>query len=1181
MNSLVATPRASRPSVSAPPRRSQPLGSSTSRWPGSSPDASRALRAAVWSIALLAPLLADAGEERALRLGAVFEGELTVEAPVVRAPALDAVFGADAAVRGVRFGFDVTTAGPVTIDLRSYFFDAYLVLEDANGAVIAEDDDGLINTHARVVANLTAGRYAIVACAVDARKGPFSVEARAGYLELPGGPERSVAEIEDSLREVRAREDLLGPQHPDLATSLNDLAYDYRASGRLADAEPPLLRALEIREARLGTDNPDTISSINNLAVLYYSLGRYADAEPLYLRALEIRERELGPDHLDTAVSLNNLAALYQAQGLYADSERLQLRALGIREAQPEPEHPRLANSLCNLALLYESMGRHEEAEPLLLRALGIREATLGPEHAETAKALNNLANLYESQGRFEEAESLYLRALQVWESRLGPDHQDIATGLNNLAHISRALGRDAEAEPLYVRALEIREAVLGANHPETGATLNNLALLFESQGRYDEAWPLYARALEIQEATLGPSHPDLATMFGNVAVLLQSLGRFGQAEALLVKAAEIHETTLGHDHPDTTTSLDNLVYLLEAFGRFREALPLALRSMEGGQAWVVREILRAPGDRRLLIAALQRDSVYRAVSYWSLHDEPRPPLDTVYRGICSWKGVALRTVSRVRRSSSAAKDEPAVQRLRDELVDLDGQVSALAYSQRIVDPVAHNARLLDLRKRRRGAERELLRRLGLDPEPESTDGAELSRLLPDRSAVLDFLVHRAWHPRVIENGERTEEDRWGDPRLLCFVTVADAGQPVLVDLGDVGRLRATSDAWLDGLTGGQRGSAPAIARLGPEPSAGALDLPLDPLLAVLPPETDRLFVIPEGFVGQIPLGSIRLASGEYLLERFDVVYASDPISLRSTLRSEVPTVRGAPAILAVGGVDYDHRSDPPSRLDRTLHDEPARRPGRSGVARSWQPLDGTAVEIADLLNLATSTWPALPEPQILGSTVATEERLKAAAPGKAILHVATHGFFNQEGLTSIWQAALRRSLGDLEERRTIEARRPSGRAAADALAGVSDLEGDEPGMLAGLVLAGANLDPALEPDRDDGILTATEVSSLDLSACRLAVLSACQTSVGAGQSGEGLQSLRRAFHEAGARTVIASLWKVDDEATQQLMHRFYEELWTNGCGPGEALRRARLALMQEKKDPYYWGAFTLSGEWR
>ena len=135
--------------------------------------------------------------------------------------------------------------------------------------------------------------------------------------------------------------------------------------------------------------------------------------------------------------------------------------------------------------------------------------------------------------------------------------------------------------------------------------------------------------------------------------------------------------------------------------------------------------------------------------------------------------------------------------------------------------------------------------------------------------------------------------------------------------------------------------------------------------------------------------------------------------------------------------------------------------------------------------------------------------------------------------------------------------------------------------MLAGLILAGANLDPTRDPDRDDGVLTATEVSSLDLSACRVAVLSACQTSLGLRRSGEGLQSLRRGFHEAGARSVVASLWKVDDAATQQLMHAFYEELWTNGCGAGEALRRAKQALKREGKGPEAWGAFTLSGEWR
>jgi len=112
----------------------------------------------------------------------------------------------------------------------------------------------------------------------------------------------------------------LGPDHPNVANSLNNLAELYKKQGRYAEAEPLYKRSLKIKEAKLGPDHPDVAKSLNNLAELYRSQGRYAEAEPLYKRSLEIWEAKLGPDHPDVAKSLNNLAVLHVAQGQWLDA---------------------------------------------------------------------------------------------------------------------------------------------------------------------------------------------------------------------------------------------------------------------------------------------------------------------------------------------------------------------------------------------------------------------------------------------------------------------------------------------------------------------------------------------------------------------------------------------------------------------------------------------------------------------------------------------------------------------------------------------------------------------------------------------------------------------------------------------------------------------------------------------
>ncbi len=333
-----------------------------------------------------------------------------------------------------------------------------------------------------------------------------------------------------------------GKEHPDTATSLNNLAGLYNSQGRYAEAEPLVKRALAIREKTLGKEYAGTARSLNNLAAIYYSQGRYAEAEPLFKRALAIHEKLLGEDP-ETALSLNNLAGLYSLQGRYAEAEPLFKRALDIYEKVLGKEHPFTANSLNNLAGLYYSQGRYAEAEPLFKRALEINETTLGKQHPKTAISLNNLADIYTSQGRYAEAEPLFKRVIEIFQKTLGEEHPDTATSLNNLSRIYYLQGRYAEAEPLVRHALAIREKVLG-KHPDTANSLNNVAKLCYSLGRYSEAEPLYQRSLIMFEETLGKEHPILVATLENYAALLRKMNRADEAAKLEARARQIRLST-------------------------------------------------------------------------------------------------------------------------------------------------------------------------------------------------------------------------------------------------------------------------------------------------------------------------------------------------------------------------------------------------------------------------------------------------------------------------------------------------------------------------------------------------------------------------------------------------------------------------------------------------------------
>ncbi|MEQ8387003.1 MAG: tetratricopeptide repeat protein [Coleofasciculus sp. A1-SPW-01] len=381
----------------------------------------------------------------------------------------------------------------------------------------------------------------------------------------------------DCVSVIRQR---LGDNHPNVATSLNNLATLYNYQGRYEEAEPLYLEALALKKRLLGDNHPSVATSLDNLAELYRFQGRYEEAEPACLDALALFKRLLGENHPHVATNLNNLGLLYDAQGRYQEAEPVYLEALELTKRRLGENHPHVANSLNNLAGLYHSQGRYQEAELLYLDALALFKRLLGENHPSVAASLNNLGLLYHSQGRYQEAEPIYLEALELTKRLLGENHPHVANSLNSLAGLYYSQGRYQEAELVYLEALELTKRLLGKNHPSVAASLNNLAGLYHSQGRYQEAEPIYLEALELTKRLLGENHPYVANSLNNLAYLYYSQGRYQEAKPVYLEALELTKRLLGENHPDVAISLNNLAYLYYFQGRYQEAEPLYLEAL-------------------------------------------------------------------------------------------------------------------------------------------------------------------------------------------------------------------------------------------------------------------------------------------------------------------------------------------------------------------------------------------------------------------------------------------------------------------------------------------------------------------------------------------------------------------------------------------------------------------------
>lgn len=217
---------------------------------------------------------------------------------------------------------------------------------------------------------------------------------------------------------------------------LNEAAVHLYTRGAYGLAEPLAQRAIHIREKTLGPDHPDVGASLNNLAVLYDALEKYDLAEPVFERSLLIFEKVLGPDNPDFGRVLDNLAGLYGQQTKYELAERLTKRALLVLEKELGPDHPDFGTSLNNLAGLFVCQGKYDLAEPLYKRSIPIFENALGPNHPSVATSLNNLALLCVQLGRMDEAVVSARRAHAIVLLALGTDHPNTQLAAQTLAGI-------------------------------------------------------------------------------------------------------------------------------------------------------------------------------------------------------------------------------------------------------------------------------------------------------------------------------------------------------------------------------------------------------------------------------------------------------------------------------------------------------------------------------------------------------------------------------------------------------------------------------------------------------------------------------------------------------------------------------------------------------------------------
>ena len=1039
---------------------------------------------------------------------------------------------------------------------------------------------------------------------VEAKLGPEDTAAARALNQL-GDNLVSKALYEEAEiiyeRSLAIREKVLGSEHADVATTLNNLARLYKLQGRYIEAEPLFERALAVRESVFEEEHPDVAQSLNNLATLYCEHARFDEAEPLFERALATIQRIYGTDHADVAVALSNLAFLYQAQGRYAEAEPLYRQAVAMGERASGAEHLKLAPPLNNLAGLCSRLGKYDEAEELYERVLTINENALGPMHPRVAVDLNNRAALYDAQGKYAEALPLYERALAINEMALGPDHQSVAVTLQNLAVLCSRLGKHVEAERYYKRALLIHEKALGPEHPRVALTLNSLASLYSKLGEFAEAEQLHKRALAISEKALGPEHPLVATILSNLGDFQKRQDRFAEAEALYRRALDVHQRAYGHEHPDVAISLERLAKLYRNQARYNEAEPLFQQALDirekiyGCEHPYVAETLESMS----LLYRIQNNELdaerMAARAFHIRHTDfaknggvlvERDALEyssEMTRSAhlflsCSAGGAMPRAVD-ARRDvdivllSKGQVSDGMFERQRVLMKETDSVTVATAESLRLAkfqlsqlfvkgpgkDIDEYRGKLDSLTKLADELEADLLRHSTSFRKHQSykdVNSERISSMLSGNSVLVEYLKY---------NYYQLQPDST-IPRYLAIVVTPKA-EPEIIDLGDASNIEPLVDQY--------RRHMLEISIPGRSPTAGDTEdykKISQGLYARIWKQVEQrmvgckqVLISPDGALSLLSFPSLVDGEERYLIEKYAIHHLS---AGRDIIRLNDRTESGS-GLFAIGDPDYDAtalaRLSIPEKAPVDYLAEPnyySVRNVRSGCGElkdmTVTPLPFTRSEV-DSVAAGWKTSSDEPVAVYFGSD-ASEEKMKAEAPGNRVIHLATHGYY----LESACQPDI---PGQGPDSDTVFA-------------------GENPLLLSGLFFAGANLhgEGADSVGAEDGILTAYEVSAMDLEGTEIVVLSACETGLGQVKEGEGIYGLRRAFQIAGVRTVVCALWSVSDRATAEMIGQLYQREDLSIPDRMRELQLDKIADLRShnKSDhPYTWGAFIALGDWR
>ena len=948
------------------------------------------------------------------------------------------------------------------------------------------------------------------------------------------------------MQALDIRKKILGDDHPECASIFNNLGILFSNTWNFKLSENYFKQAIEIRKAKLGKENAEYLNSLINLGEMYIKMGNYRSAENYLMQVYEIRRIILSKENPDYIYSLNTICNLYFKMGDYYTAEPYFKEAWEINKTFLKDDIQNYLSSLSNLGKLYMAMGNYKNAELYLQDELELRRKLSEKVPTNSISGMSYEANLYSVLGDYKSAKQI-LKHKKIVEDKHLPE---VATCLKNLGNLYFQIKDYKSANQYFNQERKIKKIInkyllfADALEIDFSENLNNQGIIFHKRKEFKSAENYFKQALEITK-TWGERHPVFLPTMNNLGNLYLEMRDYKLAEYYLTQALAIMKNTLGEENFNYLTTLNSLAKVYFKTNRKIQALQIFSNNF-------AKQIKYSSDNFNWLLSSKQED-------YWNQEVD-------FYENL-SWISNQTFSISPI----ATGLNYDAVlftksKLLETKVINDDKYQEAYHLNQSVNDlksELIYRRRLLFKKESEGSSEKNYLNQLR--NEADSLD-LRLSLKWPEYSQQKKNL-NITW--------QQVQQNLNNDEAAIEFIRFKNEND---------------SKYYYNALVLRKGDPYPQLVKLCKETDLQSITVNMDysayyiliwqPLENLLN-EKKVIYYSPSGLLSKIPFHAIyapeksknnsltstrrdtfiqdksksNSSNITYLIDRYSLHQLTSTRYLAMGLKQK-ENESVAKQITLVGGVNYDYMPSVVSKTAVLNTENQLSQRNNDNRGNLLHYLEHSKTEVD---NIATILSPNKWQIKLIENNEATEENVvkQENSEAPAIIHIATHGYV-------FWEYNFTDST-----------------YTKNALA-KSYQYSTNPMVRSGLVLAGGNWAWAGSDTlsklgmQQNGILTALEVSQLNLRKTKLVVLSACETGLGKIEGSEGVLGIKRGFKLAGVEQIIVSLWPVEDKQTMELMTQFYKNLG-NTFNTVSSFENAQKYMRHKyPNDPKKWAGFVL-----